>query len=162
MITVTDYKTAVARQDEFDLILSFREPGHLSKCKADFSRSNHKQHIGVFSDVEYKVSVFDPPPEREHIESIIEFYAKNNGKEKNVISHCTAGIGRSTAVAIGLLIIFHDLTIAEAWDTIETQRRQMWPNDLVLKHFDEIMVLGGQLVKHSADWKESKRGKLII
>ena len=153
MITVTDRHEAAKRQHEFDFIISLVDFTVIVAESLKPSIKKGKVHIIEMDDILGKIHQLSIPPSREHVQGIIDIFAANNLKEKNVLVHCHAGISRSTATTIGLLIKFHDLTVSEAFDTVFTMRKQMWPNGLILQHFDDILGLHGELVKFDKQWK---------
>ena len=64
----------------------------------------------------------------------------------NVVVHCMAGISRSTALSIGLLVK-DGLSIPEAVAAIHQQSPNMSPNSLILQHCERALQLDGLLVK---------------
>lgn len=76
---------------------------------------------------------------------ILEF-AKTFTDDDNVLIHCHAGISRSTAVAISVLL-HRGWTYEEAYNHIEIIRPVLSPNKLIIKYADEHFNLDGKLSK---------------
>ncbi len=64
----------------------------------------------------------------------------------NLLVHCHAGISRSTAVACGVLCQ-HGLTPRDSIKHVLSIRKEAFPNRFILKLFDELLELEGELVK---------------
>jgi predicted protein tyrosine phosphatase len=62
----------------------------------------------------------------------------------NLLVHCHAGISRSTAVACGILCQ-HGLTPRDSIKHVLSIRKQAFPNRYILKLFDELLGLEGEL-----------------
>jgi predicted protein tyrosine phosphatase len=77
------------------------------------------------------------------IEDILTFTAALQVTDKLLI-HCHAGISRSTAVAIGVLCQ-HGVTPYDAVTYVLTIRPQAHPNQYIIRLFDEILMLNGEL-----------------
>ena len=80
-------------------------------------------------------------PKLQDIKSVFDFCQPAD----NVLIHCAAGIPRSTAMAIGLLI-GDGLSVVDACKQVHQQRPNMSPNKLILQHIDTYLNLGGTLV----------------
>ncbi len=150
-VRVVAIEKALEKEHTFDFVIGMLDPSEQKHLV-----SEHKnRHMFWFEDI---ISQMDDRqhPTKEHVLDIIKLFDEHSMKDKLVLVHCHAGISRSTAVAIGLLI-HSGKRISEAFETIHWQRDMMWPNDLILKHFDDILNLGGELVKFDKDWKNSHR-----
>lgn len=84
------------------------------------------------------------PATSEQIVEILEFTAPLKPTNRLLI-HCHAGVSRSTAVACGVLCQ-HGLTPNEAVKHVFSIRKQAFPNRHILKLFDNILELKGELV----------------
>lgn len=67
-----------------------------------------------------------------------------NFTDYKAIVHCHAGISRSTAMAIGILV-YNGMSIDDAIDDITTQRPGLCPNPVISGYCDDIMNLKGEL-----------------
>lgn len=76
-------------------------------------------------------------PNFEHISKILNFtnYLNNNDR---ILIHCHAGISRSVAVAIGIMVQ-HGYKPEEAIQYCIKIRPQMYPNELIAHIFDIIL-----------------------
>lgn len=72
--------------------------------------------------------------------------------DTNVLVHCFAGVCRSTAFALGVMIQ-RGMTVKEAYAHLEDIRPQAWPNSLVLSHIDKHLGLNGKLVDFNVTWR---------
>lgn len=77
--------------------------------------------------------------------SILKF-ANNFSDEDRVLIHCHAGISRSTAAAIAVLMQ-RAWTYEEAYNYIRIIRPVLCPNRLIIQYIDEHFKLDGKLSK---------------
>ena len=149
MLKVTDCKTSKQIQNEFDHVIGMLDP-----CERSWQ--TFPQHPSRFM-VWFTDTVHSSPscPSIHHIRHIIELFKIHNMHKGNVLIHCHAGISRSTAVAIGLLVM-QGIAPEMAFKLIHDQRPRMWPNELILKHFDEALHLGNALVDADKKWKSEQ------
>ena len=152
-VTVTDFKDSLRREKDFDHVIGLLDHGeqfsHLALKLAEIPNRT----MFWFDDV--PDDRFGHAPKEEHIAAIIKLI-KDKGLDdgsKNVLVHCAAGISRSTATAIGLLIM-RGLPIESAFEIIERQRPFMWPNKLVLAHFDLLLGLNWKLTEFHRQWED--------
>lgn len=103
----------------------------------------HHLHL-VFDDVHTKTIQHINPLE-EHLQQILEF-TKDLNDEDTVLVHCKAGISRSPAVAIGILIQ-HGMSYEDAYNHIGMMRPNMSPNKLITMYTDHHFKLDGKLVR---------------
>lgn len=97
-------------------------------------------HRSVFYDVEDAVWAKDAgakAPQREDIDQIFRFVQARPGEP--ILIHCRAGVSRSTAIALGLLIqgqikAGNKNGVMAAVEQLLTLRPQAVPNSLVLLH----------------------------
>ena len=66
--------------------------------------------------------------------------------EDRVLIHCFAGISRSTAMAIGVLIQ-HGMDCQDAYNQIAAIRPQLAPNRLIIQYIDEHFALDKRLIR---------------
>ena len=93
-------------------------------------------------------------PTLQDIKEILEFTGKLNHTDKLFV-HCHAGISRSTALAIGVLIQ-HGYSIPAAFKYVEEDRPVLSPNATIITYLDELLDLEGELKSYFTQWK-SKR-----
>jgi predicted protein tyrosine phosphatase len=84
-------------------------------------------------------------PQPRHLETILAF-TEDLGDDDRILIHCNAGQSRSTAVAIAVLIQ-HDLTPQEAFDTVAQLQPNLLPNMRLIEYTDHYFGLGGALIK---------------
>jgi len=87
----------------------------------------------------------------EQIQEILEFTAPLKYGDKLLV-HCTVGVSRSPAVAIGILCQ-HGLTPNEAVKQVCSICPSAVPNEHILKLFDDLFGFDGKLVA-AASWEE--------
>ena len=85
-------------------------------------------------------------PKIEQIESILD-WAKNLVNNEIIIVHCEAGISRSPAMALGLLVQrFGRSEIDFAITRLLQIRPNCFPNELIIRHCDELLECNGELI----------------
>lgn len=87
-------------------------------------------------------------PTREHVEEILA-WARELPPDARLLVHCYAGISRSTAAALAIMV--QDMgrdSIGDAIDRLLDIRRSACPNPLITMHADDLLGCGGRL--HSA------------
>ena len=89
-------------------------------------------------------------PDVEAVARILR-YAANIVAGDRVLVHCTAGISRSTAVAI-LVLVSRGMTPGGAFGHVERLRPAMSPNMLILEHGERLLRLNGALKRACLDW----------
>ena len=99
------------------------------------------------------------PPNLWHAATILEF-TKNLQDTDKLLVHCFAGMRRSTATAIAILIQ-HGMTIPEAFAKCFEVRSIMMPNRLMLELFDEQLGLGGELDLYGRKWIQNQYTAMI-
>lgn len=85
---------------------------------------------------------------------------ENFTDEDKVLVHCHAGIARSTAVAM-LILIQHGATIQDALDTVLDVRSVAWPNKLIIRLGDTALGLNGELIAFMTEWWEANANNLV-
>ena len=153
MIVVTDFETSIDKADEFDHIIGMLDPNWQDRF--DGLHQPPKRFVWWADDVLVD-RLCNVAPKKQQIEEIIKIFKEHDMHKKSVLVHCRAGISRSTAIAIGLLIV-SGKSVSEAFEQIHIIRDCLWPNDTILKHFDDILGLNGELVKFDKEWKNKHR-----
>ena len=94
-------------------------------------------------------------PQKEQFQRILDF-SKDFIDDDKVMVHCSAGISRSTAVGI-MILIQHGFTEEEAFAKIYSVRPHMYPNSLILIYADELLGRDGKLVEYFRNWCKNKK-----
>jgi predicted protein tyrosine phosphatase len=91
-------------------------------------------------------------PKIEQIESILD-WAKDLVNNEIIIVHCEAGISRSPAMALGLLVQrllrtsnYRPYEIDFAIDRLLQIRPHCFPNELIIRHCDKLLECKGELI----------------
>lgn len=146
-IYVTDKHEANEIYEKFDHVLSITNVGAAPTFK-------HPSHLHVqFNDTLLEAGEIP----MNTIATIIDWYGVVCCPLDSVLVHCDGGISRSTAVAIGLKIA-NGLDVESAYNDVIEQRLCAWPNSDVLKIFDDLLCLGGELVRMDDHWKTINKG----
>ena len=106
-------------------------------------------HQECFFDLE-DLTPASRAPTPEAVARILDYASRFTGQER-VLVHCTAGISRSTAVAI-LVLVQHGMAPERAFSHVARLRPAMSPNMLILDHGAGLLRLGGQLKRAYLDW----------
>lgn len=123
-------------------ILSLCDPGKRPWLHPNTSLANCK--LLVFEDE--TDPNYDRSPKKEHVEDILN-WGKNLPDDAVVLVHCEAGISRSTAAALALLVQYHGKeNISKCVDLLIAVRPEALPNELILKYADELLSCDGKLV----------------
>jgi predicted protein tyrosine phosphatase len=127
VLMLTDWPTKIISLVEEDLIF----------------QGDHHLHVR-FDDIAKPITGRVHPTE-DHLRQILEF-ADSFTDDDRVLVHCHAGISRSTAVAIAVLI-HHGWSYDAAYQHVENVRPILLPNKLIIKYVDERFALGGKLIE---------------
>jgi predicted protein tyrosine phosphatase len=84
-------------------------------------------------------------PQMSHLQTVLAFTADLVETDR-VLIHCFAGISRSTAIAIAILIQ-HGMRYDEAFIHVHSIRPILMPNQAFIRLTDEHFKLGGKLVE---------------
>lgn len=85
-------------------------------------------------------------PEPGHVEALLEF-GRTISDPADLLVHCHAGISRSTAATVALLLQAHPLAEdAAVLAHIGRIRPQAWPNSRMIGFIDTLLRRGGSLV----------------
>lgn len=116
--------------------------------------STEKYHIERCHDIREDMSPWIKP-QKEQFQRILEF-SKDFTEDDKVLVHCSAGISRSTAVGV-MILIQHGFTEEEAFDNIYSVRPHMYPNSLIIQYADELLGRDGKLLEYFSDWCKRKK-----
>jgi predicted protein tyrosine phosphatase len=111
-------------------------------------------HVEEFHDIDEAIERFIPAT-IENVENTLNF-SKSFTDDDKVLIHCQAGISRSTAMAI-LVLIQHGSSIEDAFKIVYDVRPVMNPNKLLLNFGDSVLNLGGELVNYYEKWAIEKK-----
>jgi predicted protein tyrosine phosphatase len=125
----------------------------------DVEQPNSYRHIGFFNDITHPIYGWVMPT-MAHFLACMNF-SLDFKDDDNVLIHCHAGVSRSTAIAIAVLIQ-HGMNVNDAVDKIFEVRDCMWPNATLISLADVHFGLGGSLIDHVKLWKMEQETKLII
>lgn len=98
-------------------------------------------------------------PTMDDLLAILE-WSKDFTDEDRILIHCLAGISRSTAIAIGILIQ-HGMGFAEAFECVKTIRPILLPNRLLIEYIDQHFRLDGALIAHAQHHRETATAPLL-
>jgi predicted protein tyrosine phosphatase len=112
-----------------------------------------------FSDVNMP-NASRTPPMKIHVERVLEFTKDLTDADKLIV-HCHAGVSRSTAMMIAILCQ-HGVEPKQAIQQVQAVRPQLWPNTLVTLYADEVLGLGGELIREVGEWLEREKGTLMF
>lgn len=126
-------------------VLSLCDPGKRPWLHPKTALQNWR--LWVFEDVidpEY-----DRAPTKEQVIEILE-WAKNLPDDAILLVHCEAGISRSTAIALAILVQDRGVEeIDRCLDWLFAVRPKAAPNPLIAKYADEILNCNGKLIEAS-------------
>lgn len=106
----------------------------------------------VFDDIEADCKGMIRP-QFEHILRILTWTETLTDADKLLV-HCHAGLCRSTAVAL-LILVQHDVLFGDAMDLIVAQRGSgTWPNKEIVRLGDGLMEKNGELISLMEIWHE--------
>jgi len=94
-------------------------------------------------------------PQKEQFQRILNF-SKDFTEDDKIMVHCSAGISRSTAVGV-MILIQHGFTEEEAFAKIYSVRPHMYPNSLILIYADELLKRNGKLIEYFRTWCKNKK-----
>jgi predicted protein tyrosine phosphatase len=95
-------------------------------------------------------------PETKHVELGLKHFENLNDNDR-VLIHCHAGVSRSTAMAV-LLLVKYGMSPEEAILHIEDVRDCLWPNEYIIEIGDKLLDCDGRLISAVQNWKDAKRG----
>jgi predicted protein tyrosine phosphatase len=99
---------------------------------------------------------YDRAPKKEQVAEILE-WAATLPSNAVLLVHCEAGISRSTAMALAILVQHHGLDqIDRCVDLLFGVRPESAPNPLIAKYADDILKCGGRLEKAAEKLNSNK------
>jgi predicted protein tyrosine phosphatase len=138
-------------------LLTLLDPGERPFLHPHFDRKNWL-HIPVEDVLD---SGGRNAPTREIVERILD-WGKTLPQDAVVLVACFAGVSRSTAAALVLLVQHHGVDkIDHCIDLLLKVRPQACPNGLITLHGDDLLGCGGELFKKSEEVANQKILKLL-
>jgi predicted protein tyrosine phosphatase len=137
--SISELERSLKMDSGFWNVVSIREP---SVPRPAFLRHTKRVHEAIFEDREV-LDLSDPgaPPRREHLAGILRFVDADPGEP--VLVHCIAGLSRSPAVALALIVralwnqdsgaVAQHQLVGRAVDLLRHIRPQSRPNVFVLQ-----------------------------
>ncbi|MEI9993716.1 MAG: protein-tyrosine phosphatase family protein [Rhizomicrobium sp.] len=129
-------------------LVTLLSPDHMIETPAGFPRERHLR-IGMNDIID--VSAGDTPPDRRHVESLLDF-VRAWSAEDPILIHCWAGISRSMAAAYIVLCDRlgrgSELYAARA---IRARAPHAYPNALLVRHADDLLGRQGRMVEAIKD-----------
>lgn len=98
-------------------------------------------------------------PTRQHVQELLD-WGSQLPQDAVVVVHCFAGISRSTAAALALLVQHHGDVEVAAEKLLEV-RPVACPNPIISKFADEILGMNGNLFARSEEIANSKILKIL-
>lgn len=147
-LTITGLSEAndLKKQGIPDKIISLVDPLIAKNLEAD------NNHIVIpVHDIDQPIQGWVYPAV-EHIREVLEF-TRDIKENDNVLVHCHAGVSRSTAMAIGILIQ-HGMPPKDAVEYVFEIRDCAWPNNLMIDLLDTEFNLQGELSKEVSTAKK--------
>jgi predicted protein tyrosine phosphatase len=131
--------------------LSLMSPG------AEFASRGENHLVLRFEDVS---SPTPNAPTMEHVLEGLAFCADLTDDDFLLIN-CHAGQSRSTAMAIGVLIL-HGMDPQSAFDAVKADRPVLMPNMLITQHLDQHFKLDGKLNQIVIDFVRAELGAIRV
>ena len=104
-------------------------------------RQDHVSRLLLNCDDQLKAT--DPhAPTRNQVQQILDF--TRNLTDATIVVNCFAGVARSTATALAILVQHHG-SIDHAINLLRADRPQAMPNPVISKFADDILGLNGKL-----------------
>lgn len=148
------YKITICGLNELDAycaaqvshVLSILDPGHPDTVS--FRRYGpHQRLIWRFHDI-IAPRQGQNAPSADTVQSILDFGASAEGAEiSHLLIHCHAGISRSTATAVILMVQNNPGREAEAFERLFEVRPRSWPNSLMIHLADRMLDRDGALIE---------------
>lgn len=92
-------------------------------------------------------------PNEIHVRQLLEFSSKFTPEDK-VLFHCAAGVSRSTASAI-LVLVQHGMSPVDAMQHVYDVRPPCWPNPLLIELGDNVLGQNGDIVDAVTAFKKN-------
>ncbi len=154
-LRVTDFETAEASAIAWaDKTVALLDP----LFRTSWAR-RHPDHHGLFFE-DTEPAADDPDgPTRAHLDAVLAVGASMRPGERLLI-HCLAGMSRSTAAAIAVLVQAGHAADA-AFEAIRRLREPtFWPNQVLIRLADQRFGLDGALAGRVWAWKLDQRARL--
>lgn len=120
------------------------------------STRGNKQHLKVYChdiiDETDKNKENPVIPNENHVDQILNFTNDLTNNDRLLI-HCHAGVSRSTATAISVLVQ-HGLTPHESIERVFHIRPIMWPNEKIIEVADKLLNQNGKLISALEEWQD--------
>lgn len=151
-IRITDRSQAAIHHSWAECIVSLDDPG------SDLEVSGPQHGLFLFRDLLGN----DPEgPTLEVCQAILNHVQSCHATlASRMLVHCQAGISRSPAVALGILVS-QGLPLDLAWRWVRRARPSAWPNVRVVEHFDALLECRGELASlaNRIDQWRCRRGR---
>lgn len=133
-------------------VLSLLDPGKRPWLHPSTPYKNWK--LLIFEDVVNPC--YDRAPTKDHVSEFLA-WAKDLPPDSILLVHCEAGVSRSTAAALAILVQYHGIdNIDKCVDLLFGVRPESAPNPLIAKYADEILGCGGKLVAAANKLNQNK------
>jgi predicted protein tyrosine phosphatase len=154
LITIMPYSDAQLYQQNYTHVLS------LTEFKPSFySTNNNFIHWGKMDD-----SIRDMgeilAPTMQNLKNCLEF-TKNLTSDDKLLIHCHAGVSRSTAIAVAVLIQ-HEMDFNDAFNYVLMIRDCAIPNKKIVELTDRYFELKNMYVDFYKDWAETEQKDAIM
>jgi predicted protein tyrosine phosphatase len=105
-----------------------------SATEVNWGHANHL--VESFPDTTATLS----GPQLKQVERMLKFGQENEGR---ILVHCHAGVSRSTATAIGIMMArgYSPESAVDAIHGTHPQGHEFWPNELIIEHVETIFAL---------------------
>lgn len=146
-IKITGRNRAAKIKRRFGAVLTIQDVHQRQPVR--FHGNPHPPHLRLaFEDYDGDLAHI-PSAKPEHALAILQFGREHIAKP--MLIHCNAGVARSTAAALGILVDhFGVQNIDLAWHQLLEARSFACPNRILLDQFDSALGTGG-LIRASAD-----------
>lgn len=111
-----------------------------SAIEVNWDHPNHM--VESFPDITHPIS----GPQIEQVKRLLAFGQENSGR---ILVHCHAGVSRSTAIAIGIMMV-RGYTPEQSVNAIHDTHpdgHEFWPNELIIQHLETIFDLPDNSIK---------------
>lgn len=139
------------------LVVSLLDPPRSGMAALPLPALAARHVIQYFDDVEKPMPGLVPPGVA-HLDAVLAV-TRTLTPEDRLLCHCHAGISRSPAMAIAILVQ-HGLTAEEAVVSVAAFRPDMWPNEQLCRHADAALETGGAIMRAQRRWLEAEFARL--
>ena len=113
--------------------------------------------IQQFDDIE-KPTAGLTEPGRADVEAVLAF-TRTLASGDRLLCHCHAGISRSPAMAIAILVQ-HGVMAEQAVAAVAALQSDMWPNEQLCRHADAVLATGGTIMRAQRQWLAAEFARL--